>query len=55
MVGGDLIRKSGEGSIKGVAVNNYHWSSKRTSLKKRSSKYDVNEVSFLTSKVDALA
>lgn len=38
-----------------VALNNYHWSSKRISTKSSSSKYNVDAVDLLAPKVDALA
>ena len=38
-----------------VASNNYHWSSKRATKRRNSGKYNIDVVTFLASKVDALA
>jgi len=41
--------------LKEIAFNNYHWSSARTTLKTSSGIYEVEVVTFLASRVDALA
>jgi len=57
-VGGALIGKYTEATkalLEEMASNNYHWSSKRTVPKRSSGRYEVNAVTLLASKVDALA
>jgi len=53
-----LMRKSIEAVkaiLKAIVANNYHWSSERVTLKRSSSKYEINIVMLLASRVDALA
>jgi len=38
-----------------MTSNNYHWSSERAIPKQGSSKYDVDDMTLLASRVDALA
>ena len=53
-----LIGKSSEALnalLEEMTSNNYHWSSKRASPRRSGGKYDVDGMTFLTSRVDALA
>lgn len=56
--GSALMGKSIEAAkalLEDMASNNYHWSSERAAPKKSSSRYEVDAMTLLTSKVDALA
>ena len=56
--GGALMGKSIEVAkalLEDMAANNYHWSNERGPQKKSGSKYEVDAVDMLASKVDALA
>ena len=41
--------------LEDMAANNYHWSNERAPQRKGGSKYDVDAVDMLASKVDASA
>jgi len=41
--------------LKEKTSNNYHWSSERATPRSRSGKYDVDAVTLLASRIDALA
>ena len=55
--GDALIGKSidiAKALLEDEVANNYHWSSQRATSKRDNSKYDVDAVHMLASKVDAL-
>jgi len=41
--------------LKEMTSNNCHWSSKRATLKRSGGKYDIDALTLLASRVDALA
>ena len=56
--GGTLMGKSIDAVkslLKEIVSNNYHWSSERVTPKRSGGKYDVNVVTLLASRLDALA
>jgi len=58
VAGGALIGKSIEVAkalLEDMASNNYHWSSERASPKRDGGRHEVDAVTLLASRVDALA
>ena len=56
-VGGTLLSKTKEEAynlIEEMALNNYHWSNERGQPKRVGGKYDVDTLSSLTAKMDAM-
>jgi len=56
--GGALMGKSIEAAralLEEMASNNYHWSSERATLKRSGGKYNIDAMTLLASRVDALA
>ena len=56
--GGTLMGKSTEMAkalLEEMASNNYHWLSERTTPKRSGGRYEVDAVTLLASRVDALA
>jgi len=47
--------KAAKALLEEMASNNYHWSSERTTPKRGSGKHEVDVVTLLASRVDALA
>ena len=57
-IGGSLMGKSIEATkvlLEKMASNGYHWLSERTTLKRSSGRYEVDVVTLLDNRVDALS
>ena len=58
VAGGALKGKSIEAAkalLGEMDSNNYHWSNEKATPRRSGGKYDINAVTFLASRVDALA